>query len=122
MATLRTHQNKSRRAQRSSARIIGKSSRPRLSVFRSASHIEGQIIDDSTHKTLVAAHDRECKNVKAADGMTKKIALAYATGKLLAEKAKKGNITSIVFDRRASAYHGRVKSFAQGARDGGLTF
>lgn len=122
MAILLIHRNKSRRAKRSSARIIGVSKRPRLSVFRSASHIEGQIVDDSTHKTIVAAHDRECKNVKADGNMTRKVALAYATGKLLAEKAKKHKISSIVFDRRASAYHGRVKAFAQGARDGGLTF
>lgn len=122
MHIITKHQNQIRRAKRTTARLLGHSHRLRLSVFRSLSHIEGQLIDDRSSKTLVAVHDRECKGVKADAKMTRKVALAYAAGKLMAEKAKKAKITKIVFDRRSSAYHGRVKAFAQGARDGGLTF
>lgn len=115
-------QNQIRRARRVRAKLHGTLLRPRLSVFRSLAHIEGQLIDDEHGKTIVAVHDRECKNVKASEGMTRKVALAHAVGKLLAEKAKKAKITKVVFDRRASAYHGRVKAFADGAREGGLIF
>lgn len=122
MHIITKHQNQIRRAKRTRARITGTIARPRLSVFRSSSHIEAQLIDDVNAKTILAVHDRECTQVKGDAKMTRKVAVAYAVGKLLAEKAAKAKITTVVFDRRASAYHGRVKSFAQGARDGGLTF
>jgi len=118
----RQHAKQLRRVQRSRATIFGTSKKPRLSVKRSNEHIEGQIIDDAAGKTLCACHDREVGVQKATKEMSRKVAIAYAAGKRLAEKAKKNGISAVVFDRRGSRFHGRIKSFAQGARDGGLTF
>lgn len=94
--------------------------RPRLSVFRSNKYIYGQIIDDKKGGTLVAAGD-----IKLKMGKTRpltKAERAFEVGKLLAEKAKKLGIRTIVFDRGSYKYHGRVKSLAEGAREGGLKF
>lgn len=96
--------------------VSGTSQRPRLSVFRANSHIYAQLIDDVSGKTLSAASSLE---VKSKD---KKIGIAAAVGKLLAEKAAGKNIKSVVFDRGGFAYHGRVKALAEGAREGGLEF
>jgi len=90
---------------------------PRLSVFRSNKHIHAQIIDDVSGKTLVSASSLEVKNDKL-----KKIDVAKEVGKLIAKKAEELKISSVVFDRGSYRYHGRVKSFAEGAREGKLKF
>jgi large subunit ribosomal protein L18 len=82
---------------------------PRLSVFRSNKGIYAQIVDDSTKSTIVAASYKEIK------GKTK-IEQAKAVGQLIATKAMKAGITTIVFDRSGYIYHGRVKALAEGAR------
>ena len=97
--------------------ITGTSEMPRLSVFRSNKQIYAQIIDDSTGKTLVSASSY---NNKAASGS--KMEQAAVVGKEVAEKAVKAGITSVVFDRNGYLYHGRVKSLADSAREGGLKF
>lgn len=94
--------------------ITGTKECPRLAVFRSNQHIYAQIIDDTTHKTLVSASD-----VKI---IGKKKEKAYNVGKTLAQKAIKKNITEVVFDRGGFLYHGRVEELARGAREGGLKF
>jgi large subunit ribosomal protein L18 len=99
--------------------ITGTSSRPRLAVFRSNKEIYAQIVDDVEGKTLVAASSRD-KDVTAAEGS--KIEKAALVGKTLAERAKKAGIDTISFDRGGYLYHGRVKSLADGAREGGLKF
>jgi large subunit ribosomal protein L18 len=99
------------------AKISGTAIRPRISVFRSAKHISAQLIDDTVGKTLVAAHDGEVKGEKQV-----KVAVAFAVGKLLAEKAKKAGVETAVFDRNGFVYTGRVSALADGAREGGLTF
>lgn len=91
---------------------------PRLSVYRSNKEIYAQIIDDTTGKTLVSASSY---NVKEAHG-TKKVDQAKVVGKTLAEKATKAGIASVTFDRNGYLYHGRVKSLADAAREGGLKF
>jgi len=96
-------------------KITGTSATPRLSVFRSNKQIYAQIIDDSTGKTLVSAGS--FKN-KAAKGTKSEI--AAVVGKEVAEKAKKAGIETVVFDRNGYLYHGRVKSLADSAREGGL--
>lgn len=94
--------------------LVGTSARPRLAVFRSIQHIYAQIIDDSTSKTLVSASDiKETGNKKEK---------AYKLGKILAEKAIKSKITTVVFDRGGFIYQGRVEELAKGAREGGLKF
>ncbi len=95
--------------------------KPRLSVFRSYKNIYAQIIDDINGKTLVAAStlDKDIKS-KITKGSSKEGAIA--TGKLIAERAKKAKISEVVFDRGAYIYHGRVKALAEAAREGGLNF
>lgn len=98
--------------------ITGTASRPRLSVFRSNKEIYAQIIDDVEGKTLAAASSRD-KDISAESDKTKQAALV---GKNLAEKALKAGVETISFDRGGYLYHGRVKSLADGAREGGLKF
>lgn len=109
-------QNKKSRQRRVRAKIFGTAQKPRLCVFRSNSHIYAQLIDDAAGRTLLSAHDFELA-VK-----DKKTDRAKQVGRLIAEKAKKRNITEVIFDRAGYTYHGRVSALAQGARDGGLTF
>ena len=109
--------NKIRRRIR--GRIEGNSTKPRLSVFRSNKEIYAQIIDDITGKTLVAASSRD-KEFNSLSG--NKIEISSAVGKKLGEKAVANGIETITFDRGGYLYHGRVKSLADGAREGGLKF
>jgi large subunit ribosomal protein L18 len=100
-------------------KISGTPELPRLTVFRSNSEIYAQLIDDIQGNTLVAASSMQ----KGFDKKGKtKIEVAKLVGKQLAEVALKANITSVVFDRNGYLYHGRVKSLAEGAREGGLIF
>ncbi len=111
-----------RRAQRNRSRLKKSANgRPRLSVFRSSKNISVQIIDDEGGRTLAAASSLEeafrKKHKKGADKEA-----AAAIGKLIAERAKAQKITSVVFDRGAYLFHGRVKALADAAREGGLEF
>lgn len=108
---------KARRVARVRARMSGTAERPRMAVERSLKHLRVQLIDDAKGKTVVAAGDHEVK--EKTEG---KVGIAAAVGKLIAEKAKKAGIKSVVFDRRSYRYHGRVKAVADGAREGGLIF
>lgn len=100
-------------------RVSGTTVRPRLSVYRSNNNIYAQIIDDSKGVTLCAASSSEdgIKDVK-----DNKVAKSAMVGKILAEKAVAAGIKSVVFDRGGYLYHGRVKSLADAAREGGLKF
>jgi large subunit ribosomal protein L18 len=100
------------------ARAFGK---PRLSVFRSSKQIYAQIIDDLKGETLVAASSLE-KQQREALKTGANIEAAKTVGKLLAERAAEKGITSVVFDRGAYMFHGRIKALADGAREGGLVF
>ena len=81
------------------AKIIGSAERPRLCVFRSNQHIYAQLIDDQQGKTLASAKDLEIKEVKSKNDLSGKQAKAFSVGELIAEKAEKLKIKSIVFDR-----------------------
>ncbi|MCL5016152.1 MAG: 50S ribosomal protein L18 [Patescibacteria group bacterium] len=107
---------KKRRAARVRARIVIVSERPRLSVFRSNSHLYAQLIDDKQGKTLVSASTLELAKEKK-----NKTAKAALLGDLLASKAKKAGITKVVFDRGFYKYHGRVKALAESLRNSGIT-
>jgi large subunit ribosomal protein L18 len=98
--------------------LSGSTERPRLSVFRSNKGIYAQIIDDVTGKTLVSASSLS----KEFSAKGNKIEQSVAVGKLVAEKAIAAGIKDVVFDRNGYLYHGRVKSLADGAREGGLNF
>ncbi|MBF0271412.1 MAG: 50S ribosomal protein L18 [Magnetococcales bacterium] len=95
--------------------------RLRLSVFRSAKHIYAQIIDDTQGVTLVSASTLEKEVREQVKNGGNKDAAAEV-GKRLAEKAKAANLSSVVFDRSGYLYHGRVKTLADAAREGGLEF
>lgn len=99
-------------------KVTGTSKTPRLTVFRSNKQIYAQLVDDTTGKTLVSASS--LKN-KAVDTLNKSDQ-AGVVGKEVAEKAIKAGINSVVFDRNGYLYHGRVKSLADSAREGGLKF
>lgn len=101
--------------------IIGTSARPRLNVFRSASNIYAQIIDDSAGNTLVSASTLD-KSIKEKVEFGGNIDAAAEVGKLVAERALANGITTVVFDRGGYPYHGRVKALADAAREAGLNF
>ena len=98
--------------------ISGTSEKPRLTVFRSNVHIYAQIIDDTTGRTLAQAGSAKLKEAQGVPGIQQ----AEIIGKKLAEAAKEKGIEQVVFDRNGYLYHGRVKSLAEGAREGGLKF
>ena len=94
------------------------SERYRLSVYRSSKNISAQIIDDKNNKTLVSASSIE----KDQNNKIKKIDLSDKIAELLAKRAIEKKITKVFFDRGRYKYHGRIKSFAEALRKGGLTF
>ena len=102
-------------------RFSGTAERPRLAVFRSNNHIYAQILDESGAKTVVhvSTLSKEVRDAVKTGG--NKEAALYV-GKVIAEKAKAKNISSVVFDRSGFLYHGRVKVLADSARENGLKF
>jgi large subunit ribosomal protein L18 len=117
MATLTTRDARLRRHRRIRRHIVGTAERPRLVVFRSNRGIEAQLVDDVEGRTLVSASHLALEKFQGP-----KSEQAAAVGKLLAEKAKKAGIETVVFDRGGYLFHGRVKALADGAREGGLRF
>ena len=106
-------------------RIHGTAERPRLSVFRSVTHIYAQVIDDMSGQTIVSAGSTESDLKKSTfSGKVRggNLAGAEALGKLIAERTKAKGITRVVFDRGGNLYHGRVKAVADAARKAGLEF
>ena len=100
--------------------VSGTSDYPRLSVFRSNKEIYCQLIDDLNGKTIVQSSSRD--KFIADLKLKSNIEISFNVGKLLAELAVKKGIDKIKFDRGGYLYHGRVKSLADGAREGGLKF
>lgn len=98
--------------------LEGTAERPRLSVFRSNKAIYAQVIDDTAGLTLASASSSS----KDFSGSGNKVEQSKEVGKLVAEKAKAAGVTKVVFDRNGYLYHGRIKSLAEGAREGGLDF
>jgi len=121
MKTIATRVRRERRQRRVRAKVAGTPARPRLNVFRSARHIFAQIIDDSKGHTLVAASTLDA-DLRAQAAALKKKEEAKAVGKLLAQRALEKGLKLVVFDRGGYQYTGRVKSLAEGAREGGLEF
>jgi len=93
--------------------------RPRLSVHRSSKHIYAQIIDDASGVTLASASTLD-KDMKGNAGSN--CAAATSVGKMVAERAKKNGVETVIFDRGGFIYHGRVKALAEAAREAGLKF
>lgn len=110
------------------AKISGTDKIPRLCVFRSNKYIYAQLIDDKNNKILASIRDSQVKVKKTGTKkekdkkLSKKLSIAFETGKLIAQKAKDLKVEKVVFDRGGYKYHGRVKALADGARDSGLKF
>ncbi len=107
-----------RRHLRVRKKVSGTALRPRLVVTRSARHVFVQVVDDLLGKTLASASTMEPDfRVLTVD----KTAKARKVGELVAKRAKKAGIDTVVFDRGGNQYHGRVAAIADGAREGGLS-
>ncbi len=112
---LKKTQNRLARAKRVRARIEGTATKPRLSVFRSNSHISVQVIDDLTGTTLCSAHDMIIKTGSKSEKATQ-------VGSEIAQAMLEQGINECIFDRGGYLYHGRVKAVAEAARAAGLKF
>ena len=115
------HHARLRRHLRVRKTVHGTPERPRLSVYRSLSHIYAQVIDDEAGRTVAAASDLEAelrgqKNGKGKTDVAKRV------GELIARRALESGVKQVVFDRGGYRFHGRVKALATGAREAGLTF
>ena len=97
-------------------RIVGDADRPRLSIFRSTKFIYAQVIDDGSGRTLASASSREASLATGAGKMD----AARSVGQAVAQRAKAAGVRAVVLDRGGYRYHGRVRSLAEGAREGGL--
>jgi len=114
-----------RRHRRIRAKIKGTGELPRVALFRSNSHIYSQVIDDRGMITLVSQSDinlteKDLKKPKDEKDVNKKQLKAFTVGILLAEKMKEKKILQAVLDRGGYRYHGRIKAFTDGLRDGGI--
>ena len=116
MSTVTKEQRRLKRRRRVRAKIVGTAARPRISVFRSNRGIHAQLVDDLAGATLAAVSwtESDLRSLKPMEQATR-------AGELLAERAKAAGLESAVFDRGGYRYHGRVKAFADGVREGGLT-
>jgi large subunit ribosomal protein L18 len=112
---------RSKRKLRVRKKVSGTALRPRLSVFRSASHIYVQAIDDVAGTTLAEASSL-APELCSDDQKLKKMEMARSVGHLVGKRLQEQGVTDAVFDRGRFLYHGRVKSLADGAREAGLNF
>ncbi|HSU17129.1 50S ribosomal protein L18 [Longimicrobium sp.] len=110
-----------RRHRRVRGKVHGTAERPRLVVHRSINHLEAQVIDDVAGRTLVGL-STNAPDLRARRSELNKTDASRELGKAVAEKAKAAGVDKVVFDRGGYLYHGRVKAFAEGAREGGLDF
>lgn len=101
------------------SKVKGTEERPRLSVFRSNKYFYAQLINDDKGKTLLSASEKQLEKSKEKVSKGNR---AKALGILMAKKAIAKKITKVVFDRGSYLFHGRVKEFAEGSREGGLKF
>ena len=111
-----------RRRQRTSGKVKkNNNGRPRLAIYRSGKHIYAQIIIDKDGTTVAAASTIETE-VRSKLKTGANVEAASLVGKIVAERAKKVGVDTVVFDRGGYLYHGRVKALADSAREGGLSF
>jgi large subunit ribosomal protein L18 len=115
MTVITKPQARLKRRHRVRAKVSGTAQRPRISVFRSNRGIHAQLIDDLSGRTLAAVSwtEGDLRGLKPMEQAGK-------AGELLAERAKAAGIDSALFDRGGYRYHGKVKAFADGVREGGL--
>jgi len=116
MTVVTKHKARLKRRRRVRAKVVGTAERPRISVFRSNRGIQAQLVDDLAGHTLAAVSwtESDLRSLKPMERATK-------AGEVLAERAKAAGVDTAVFDRGGYRYHGKVKAFADGVREGGLT-
>jgi large subunit ribosomal protein L18 len=116
MTVVTKRQARLKRRRRVRAKVVGTAERPRISVFRSNRGIQAQLVDDLAGHTLAAVSwtESDLRSLKPMEQAGK-------AGEVLAERAKAAGVANAVFDRGGYRYHGRVKAFADGVREGGLT-
>jgi large subunit ribosomal protein L18 len=122
---IKTKDDRRRRIQlRQRKRIAGSEQRPRLTVFRSVTHIYAQVVDDLKGETLVAASSVEpaVKGTFGKDVRGGNLKGAEAVGEVIAKRSIEKGITRVVFDRSGFLYHGRIRAVADAARKAGLEF
>jgi large subunit ribosomal protein L18 len=122
---IKTTDDRRRRIQlRQRKRIAGSKERPRLTVFRSVTHIYAQVIDDLSGQTLVSASsvDSGLKGAFPKGVRGSNVKGAEAIGRAIAERSIEKGITRVVFDRSGFLYHGRIRAVADAARKAGLEF
>ena len=113
---------KSRRRNRSKSNSMFHDKYPRLVVYRSNRHFEGQIINDFEAKTLASASSKDSSLKKQLGSTKTKTEDSVVIGKTIAKRAIDNKIKKVVFDRNGYPFHGRVKAFADAAREAGLEF
>jgi large subunit ribosomal protein L18 len=111
-----------KRKGRMKKRIRGTPERPRLSVFRSSSHVYAQVIDDKSGRTLVDASSLSKDFRSQIEGKGGNKVGAGLVGAFIAKRAMEKGIKKVVFDRNGFLYHGRIKALAESARENGLEF
>lgn len=121
MASKRIERIRAKRAKRVRAKIFGTDAKPRLSLFRSASHIYVQAVDDHMKRTLAEASTLSEDLRGKLSGM-KKVDQAKEVGRSVSKKLRAIGIERVIFDRGRYLYHGRVKALAEAAREAGLKF
>ena len=121
LGTKQRRERRERRHRRVRRKVVGTAERPRLVVFRSLRNIEAQVVDDTNGVTLCGISTLTA-DVKGDAAEMSKAERGRLAGKLIAQRAKEAGVTRVVFDRGGYLYHGRVKAFAEGAREGGLEF
>jgi large subunit ribosomal protein L18 len=121
LATKKIEKIRLKRKKRVRGKVFGTEKKPRLCVFRSASHIYVQAIADDAGRTLVEASTLSKELGRSPEGL-KKVEAAKEVGMLLAKRLQEIGIRDVVFDRGRFLYHGRVKALADGAREAGLIF
>jgi large subunit ribosomal protein L18 len=114
MAVLQKRAHREKRRRRVRRKISGTPERPRLSVYRSNTHIYAQLVDDERGHTIAAADSREVGEAENRKEAARKV------GELVARRAADAGVEEVVFDRGGNKYHGRIAALAEGAREGGL--
>ncbi len=109
-----------RRHARILKRVRGSAARPRLVVRRSLRHMEAQLVDDAVGVCITGISTRSKEVQSKLEDDRRKATQSRIAGRLMAERAKAKGIEQVVFDRGGYRYHGRVRAFAEGAREGGL--
>ena len=113
---------KTRRRNRSKSSSMFHQKYPRLVVYRSNKHFESQIINDFESNTLISASSKDSSLKKEINSSKNKIEVSIVIGKAIAKRAVENKIKKVVFDRNGYPFHGRVKAFADAAREAGLEF